>query len=298
MKRIKICALALSAGFILGGFAGCKKDSKEPDVTASEITETTLEHINVTSGSDDPEYAWPSEGGEVLDVSENPNPQGPAIEQSLTTDPTPVTIDPNIELDSAAQENANTFISNFAEVYFGDYDKKTSGKEQLFDFVYIHLKINSPDALSSAKKGDLSYETFTADKAREVILRYFSVSVSEDDCRKFSSPPDSFGDNAQGPYYENGRIWYNSGAGENYGIIAVVDSAISNSDGTVSFFFTIYSIDPATYADLSISGLKAYYKLTPAKADSDKTLTKVRSGSAVVSIEQSGRFSLVSYKTF
>ena len=118
-------------------------------------------------------------------------------------------------------------------------------------------------------------------------------ALSEDELKKLPAPAAG----EQGPFYENGKIWYPTADGENYNLIAVVDSATSNSDGTFTFYFTVYSIDWDTYSNFKEGDIKKYYKLTSAKAASDKTLTKATSGTAKVGVGQSGNYFLLVYNT-
>ena len=61
--------------------------------------------------------------------------------------------------------------------------------------------------------------------------------------------------------------------------------------------FTVYSIDWDTYSNFKEGDIKKYYKLTSAKAASDKTLTKATSGTAKVGVGQSGNYFLLVYNT-
>ena len=46
-----------------------------------------------------------------------------------------------------------------------------------------------------------------------------------------------------------------------------------------------------------LDGYTYKYKMTPAMAESDNTLSKVKTGSAVAGVGQSGEYYLISYKT-
>ena len=276
MKRTKICVLALGAVMALCSFTGCGKETKTSESSSDTTPSETLEHIEVTGGSGDP--AQPEA---VVVPDEYMAKSEQAIDEVVTE---------TFMLNDEAQEYCNTYVSNFAETYFSDYDKGYSSTDQLLDVAYIHIKINSPDSMSTVKKGDLTYEVFTSEKAVNVVNKYFSIYFTEDECKTLAAPPSTYGDMAAGPYYEDGKIWYQSASGENYSRIAIVDTVDNNMDGTLTLKFTIYSVD-------TNSGLKAYYKMTPEKARSDNTLTKVTSGAAVVDVGQSGQYYLISYKT-
>lgn len=274
MKRTKICALALSSCLALGAFAGCNKNTSGSSAPAtSDATTTTLDSIVFTDAETDPTEPAPVIEPSVI------SPEGETIVFS-----------------GEEQKNANTFVSNFAEIYFENFDKSTAGIERYLDFVLIHFTVNANSKLKVEKKGDLSYETFTFEDAQSSIGKYFSYLLNKEDCEKLSAPPSTYGDQPAGPYYADGKIWYQSGAGESYNRIAIVDFATNNGDGTMILNFTIYSIDLDVYNKLDANGLKEYYKLTPDKAKADKTLTVVTTGTAKVSVGQTS-YSLISYKT-
>lgn len=278
MKKIKTYAICLCACLGLGCFAGCSTTgSPEPAVTnKSEVTSS--ENVVDTS------------------VSESSEETNALSDPSLDTEP-----DGNDEyvyvLEDIDQEYVNTFISNFVESYFYDYDREYATAERILDFAHIHLKINSRDSISYARKGEISYETFTLDKARSIAAKYFGILLDDDECMSLPNPPDSFGDQPAGPYYEDGKIWYQAADGESYNLIGIANSITNNGDGTLTISYTVYSIDWDTYSQIDNNELKAYYKMTPAMAEADNTLSKVKTGSAVVGVSQSGDYYLISYKT-
>ena len=120
--------------------------------------------------------------------------------------------------------------------------------------------------------------------------------MKDEDCQKLSAPPSTYGDQPSGPYYADGKIWYQLGGGDTYNLIGIVNSAKNNGDGTMTLNFTIYQIDLATFEKLDSAGLKEYYKLTPEKAAANKTLTKVKTGTAKVGVGQTSYY-MLSYKT-
>ena len=181
----------------------------------------------------------------------------------------------------------------YADYFFGDFDAGNINTKQLLNFAHIHYKINARDKIKYENKGNSSFETFAYKDASTTVGRYFGIGLSEDELKKLPAPAAG----EQGPFYENGKIWYPTADGENYNLIAVVDSATSNSDGTFTFNFTVYSIDWNTYSNFKEGDIKKYYKLTSAKAASDKTLTKATSGTAKVGVGQSGNYFLLVYNT-
>ena len=61
-----------------------------------------------------------------------------------------------------------------------------------------------------------------------------------------------------GPYYEDSKIWtiLSDGDLNPFREIAVVDYAKNNDDGTMTLYFTIYSIDYDTFKNLSFDDVK------------------------------------------
>lgn len=293
MKRVKICALALSACLAAGALAGCKKteETTEPSGSALDtVTSGSSSEIPASDSSSDTAQS------EISSEASSEDTSASSESKSATSDTQATSGDnSNVALDADQQEYANTFITNFAEQFFWDFDSSTAELDRYMDFVYIHLKINAQSEVSTAKNGDVSYEMFSAEKAQAVIGKYFGKGVKDEDIKKLHTPPEAYGDSAAGPYYKDGKIWYQPGAGESYNRIGIVEAIKNNGDGTLTLKFTVYEIDLDTFATLNSSGLKEYYKLTPAKASMDKTLKKVSYGSAVVDVSQSGTYLLKSY---
>lgn len=293
MKRVKICALALSACLAAGAFAGCKKTEETTEPSGSALDTVTSESSSEAETAESTSQVVTSESSSEA-ASEDTSASS---ESKVTSGDTQATSgdNSNVPLDADQQEYANTFITNFAEQFFWDFDSSTAELDRYMDFVYIHLKINAQSEVSTAKNGDVSYEMFSAEKAQAVIGKYFGKGVKDEDIKKLHTPPEAYGDSAAGPYYKDGKIWYQPGAGESYNRIGIVEAIKNNGDGTLTLKFTVYEIDLDTFATLNSSGLKEYYKLTPAKASMDKTLKKVSYGSAVVDVSQSGTYLLKSY---
>lgn len=302
MKRIKICALALSSCVALGVLAGCNNVTPSETGAPSSSEATASESIQPIVFPTDSDDTKATEVPTVTEVTEATEVTAETEETTKATNPTKATSKATssyevIVFSGDEQTRANTFISNFAETYFPNYDRSTATLETYLDFVHMHLKINSDKSIKYDKKGELSFETFTVETAQSVIGKYFTYYLKDSDAKGLHTPPDAYGDHYAGPYYEDGRIWYQGGAGESYTLIGIVDFASNNGDGTLTLSFTIYSIDLDTYNKLDSNGLKAYYKLTPDKAKKDKTLTKVKTGVAKVDVGQSGSYLLINYKT-
>lgn len=294
MERVKICALALSACLAAGSVAGCKKTEETTEPSGS-VLETVTSESSVESESSVSTSETASSESSSEATSEDTSAS--SSESKSTSGDTQATGGDSsiITLDAEKQEYANTFITNFVEQYFWDFDGPSASIDRYMDFVHIHLKINSPDSVTDVKNGDITFETFSVEKAQTVIGKYFGVALKDEDCKNLSAPPTSYGEFAAGPYYSGGKIWYQAGSGESYNQIGIVDAITNNGDGTLTLKFTIYAIDLDTYSTLDSNGLKAYYKLTPAKASMDKTLSKVSYGTAVVDVSQSGTYLLKSY---
>ena len=285
MKKTKISLICLSACMVLGGFAGCRTNGNTDPTGTSGSDVTPTESVVDTSAS-----ASSEETSAVTETSASSQDTEPESSVENTDENTYV-------IEDFDQEYANTFITNFVEVFFYDYSRDTADTERILDFAHIHIKINARDSITYAKKGDLSYETFTFDKASSVASKYFGILLSEDECKKLPAPPSTYGDQPAGPFYEDGKIWYEAADGESHNLIGIVNSVTNNTDGTETIDFTIYSIELETYWQLDSSGMKKYYQMTPAKADADKTLTKVKTGRAVVGVGQTATYYLISYKT-
>ena len=264
MKNVKICALALSAGFMLCSTAGCFKKNVPPVSSSLAVTATSSSETT----------AAPSESEKASE------PEG-----SLGS----------IELDAQRQEYANGFITTFARQYISKFDAANAGIEQYADFAHIYFVINGYKQISNQKKGDLSFEVFSFADANGIVAKYFGVLLKEEDCKKLPAPPSTYGDQPAGPFFEDGKFWYEAAGGETYNILAVVDSCKNNGDGTQTLYFTVYMVDSEEYSN--DEGFKKYLKLTPSEAKNDKTLKKSATGIATVDIAESGDYLMKYYRS-
>ena len=288
MKRTKIISLSLGCLIALGAFAGCSTTSgtegttKASEAVTSEATSETTVLSAVTAETS--ATASVEESSVISETSDTPV----IVEAS----------DDKIVLsDDGRQAYVNEFISKFVEQYFWDYERDYDNVEQRLDFVHIYLRINSWTSIGYEQKGDVSFETFSVEQAQEIVRRFFGVLLKEEDIKAYSVPPSTYGDQPAGPYYEDGKIWYEAAYGEGYNQIGIVDSAFNNGDGTITLEFTIYSIAMETFWDLDSDDIKAYYRMTPDEAANDNTLSMVRTGRAVAGVAQSGEYYLISYDT-
>ena len=277
-RLVKLITISAGACLLLGSLAGCKP-AEEPEEAAA----ASEAHEEAEAETEAPQASVATSESETSEAAESSDD---------------FVIEPEyLELDSEEQTYANKYITNFVEQYFFDFDRDSATAEQLLGFVHIHLKINAYDQISYETKGDITFETFTVDKSIKVISKYFAVYFTEEDCKALPAPPTDYGDQPAGPFYEDGKIWYEAADGESYNLIGIVDSVLNNTDGTLTIEFTIYSIDYEVYSGLDMDGIAAYYSMTPEQAAADSTLTQVKTGTAVVTIAQSGDYSLISYST-
>lgn len=313
MKRFKISALLLSTCLALGALAGCsqasapapgnggdsaKADSMTAAVTnesetvrsvqvegvASEISEVVSDDAKDTSASGATDSSAPSD----TTPSESSATGSSAPDASAPDSSAPA--DENIDSELARQTYANTFVSAFAEQNISEIDIYNVSNEDLTDFVRILLKFHSTDLISYEPKGEMLFETFELSTAHDVIRDYFGVFITDLFTDRFAAPPEAHGDQPAGPYYEDGKIWYEAYDVEFTNRFAVVDSFTNNDDGTLTLTFTVYEAGPD--ADLA-----ACYSLTPEEAAADSTLNIVTKGSAIVSVGQSGAYYMNYYKT-
>ncbi|MBO4580440.1 MAG: hypothetical protein J5715_09835 [Clostridiales bacterium] len=331
MKRFKILALMLALCLMAGSSTACSGGNDPVEIsvntTVTEATTASSEETSASAGSSETtettesdtssessgteetketsETSASSETSESAETSEDTKATEPSEDTVVTepsedtknTEPTEVGND-KIVYSGDDQKYVNTFITNFVESFFPNYDRdKEENVEKLLDFVHIHLKINSQKSIEYKKNGDLTFETFTFEKAQETVGKYFSYLLKEEDCKKFNEPPKAYGDQPAGPFYKDGRVWFEAADGESYNKIGIVDYADNNTDGTLTLHFTVYAIDIQTYWDLDDAGIRKYYKLSPDKAKKDKTLEKVGTGEAKVDVGQSGKYFLITYST-
>lgn len=315
MKRYKILALMLALCLMAGSVASCSggKDPADISVTTAEATVDLTEDTSASSESteatesSDTETSESETSKETSESSEDTKATDP--EESKDTEPSedsePTNVEPDkITFEGESQTYANTFMTNFVEQWFyydreDKFDVKTAKVEDVLRFAAMHLNINSPKEFKGETKGECSYETISVDKACDVIGKYMMYALNEDDCKTLPAPAENYADKEPsywGPYYEDGKVWFEMGAGEAYTNIAVVDYGKSNEDGNMTLVFTIYAIDFDVLNDLTLDELKEYYKISPEKAASDKTLTKKGVGVAEVSVGQSGKYFLNTYK--
>ena len=156
MRKTKICALALCACMALGVFAAC-------DDTNSTTTTTTTESSASDSSTEAP-----------IVFTDEP---------TLATESVKATAE-KVVFEGDSQINANTFITNFTEIYFPDYSKETATLEQYLNFAHIHFKVNSYDKIKYEILDGADFETIAFADVLSTVGKYFSVGISEDECKR------------------------------------------------------------------------------------------------------------------
>ncbi len=287
MKRIELIALSVVSGILLSSVSACS-----PKNVAERTQEPTLDPV-VISGTG----SLPAGTSEI--------PAGSVV-TAQTED-----ISDRVYFSGETQRYANTFITNFAEQYFytkfvfscgedpGVFDAGNADIYDVMTFVCLHVYHNDRNAFANERKGDCDYLTISFDKAAEVSGRYMNYMLKKEDCEKLSAPSGVKSNQGFGPYYEDSKIWIvlSDSDLEPFRDIAVVDYAKNNDDGTMTLYFTIYSIDYDTFKDLSFDDIRKYYDLTPSEAQTEKTVLRQLTGVANVSVTQSGKYRLNTYET-
>ena len=292
MKRIKTIALALTACIVLPTVSACSL-KKAPESTPADQADhvITISPEQTTAASGSPEETAESTAKEVSEKTEDTAGR--------------------ITFSGETQKYANTFLTNFAEQYFytkfvfnggenpGVFDVKNADVKDVMTFVCLHVYHNDRGAYKNTKKGNCNYLTISFEKAAEVCGRYFNYTLKKEACKKLGTPSGDKGNQGFGPYYADDKIWtvLKDGDLNPFRDIAVVDYAKANDDGTMTLYFTIYSIDYEVFNKLKGDDIKKYYALTPSEAKKDEKLIGGVTGIANVSITQSGKYRLNTYET-
>lgn len=280
MKRYKLSTIVLSTCLALGALAGCSQGSVPaagtmPDRATPHESEGVASEISaIIYDAEDPEDAAA---------------EAPADEDSFSGNYTDSVGGEYADPDADRQIYANAFVSAFAEQNISEMDTENLTVEEYLDFVHIYLKNQATDLISYEPKGEMLYETFTLASAHEVIKVFFGFFTSDVFGSGLEAPPEAHGDQPAGPFYEDGRFWYEACDTEGCNRFAIVDSYTVNEDGTVTLVFTVYEAGPN-------DSLYECYRLTPEEAAADSTINIVTNGSATVRINQSGEYSLIYYK--
>ncbi|MBE7073333.1 MAG: hypothetical protein E7383_11425 [Ruminococcaceae bacterium] len=280
MKRFKLSTIVLSACLALSALAGCSQGSAPaagtmPDRATPHESEGVASEISaIIYEAEDPEDAAA---------------EAPADEDSFSGNYTDSVDGEYADPDADRQIYANAFVSAFAEQNISEMDTENLTVEEYLDFVRIYLKTHATDLISYEPKGEMLFETFTPASAHEVIKVFFGFFTSDVFGSGLEAPSEAHGDQPAGPFYEDGRFWYEACDTEDSNRFAIVDSYTVNEDGTMTLGFTVYEAGPN-------DSLYECYRLSPEEAAADSTINIVTNGTATVRINQSGEYSLIYYK--
>ena len=280
MKRFKLSTIVLSACLALSALAGCSQGSAP---AAGTIPDRAKPHESEGVASEISANIYDAEDPEDAAA------EAPADEDSFSGNYTDSVDGEYADPDADRQIYANAFVSAFAEQNISEMDTENLTVEEYLDFVHIYLKNQATDLISYEPKGEMLFETFTLASAHEVIKVFFGFFTSDVLGSGLEAPPEAHGDQPAGPFYENGRFWYEASDTEGCNRFAIVDSYTVNEDGTVTLGFTVYEAGPN-------DNLYECYRLSPEEAAADSTINIVTNGSATVRINQSGEYSLIYYK--
>ena len=249
---ILILALLSGCGIFQNGKSSCLGSAKEkesiPETTTQEMT---TEEVTTKEAATEPTT---SSGGIV------------------SGDGAEVTIDAN------TQYEANIFLSNFVEQYdFTDFNIYTYGGPPVINFAHRFAKINDGGAISY----DSLYEVITLEYVQGVLDRFFGLTISAPDYLDLPAPTYTFDSSFHGPYYKDGKFYYDAADGATYTKFAVVYKILNFADGHQEMAFRIYDrLDFDTVGGLAVSD--AHYHLTLAEAEANPNLLNVGNGYAYV----------------
>lgn len=279
MNRFKLSTIVLSTCLAMSALAGCSQGSAPaagtmPDRATPHESEGVASEISaIIYDAEDPEDAA----------------EAPSDEDSFSDNYTDSVDGEYVDPDADRQIYANAFVSAFAEQNISEMDTENLTVEEYLDFVRIYLKTHATDLISYEPKGEMLFETFTPASAHEVIKVFFGFFTSDVFGSGLEAPSEAHGDQPAGPFYEDGRFWYEACDTEDSNRFAIVDSYTVNEDGTMTLGFTVYEAGPN-------DSLYECYRLSPEEAAADSTINIVTNGSATVRINQSGEYSLIYYK--
>lgn len=174
------------------------------------------------------------------------------------------------------QKEANLFLSNFAEQYFGDYYETDDEAmiSQVVDFAHIWCKINDRSAISYNELDGSVYEVMTLDQVNAVVNRFFPYRIGTFAAESLYSPTEH-------SFFRDGLFYYLAADGENYNRIAVADAMTLMSDETYFLDFTVYEIDWDTFFGFRDGIPRSYYEMTADQAGQAPELTPVAEGTAL-----------------
>ena len=250
------------------------------------------------------------ETGEAA-FSEEPKPETAASTAEPTQpvesteeylEPQPLSEDLTGSYSAEDWQRINTFLSNFSEVFFLEYDvfnERMDAAEAMQDefgliqFGYLHFKINDPSKISS----DGGYYVIRRADMDKCLTRFFGHTVPTG--TKSRTYAGQYGDFTETVEYKNDAYWFPAADGESYNQLTVVSRVMKTARGTYYVEFNVYALDLEDYFDHGLTA--ADYRMTAVDALLDERLTYAYSGVAELRDYQSctyRSYQLVDYEIF
>ncbi len=221
-----------------------------------------------------------------------PEPEPAPVESTEEQpEPQPVSDDLTGSFSRDDWKRVNTFLSNFSEVFFVEYDtfsERMDPDETLKDefemirFGYLHLKINDSSKISS----DGSHYIVKRSDMDKCLNRFFGHTVPAG--TKTRTYAGQYGDITETAEYRNNAYYFEAADGDAYNQFTVVNRFMKTAHGTWYVEFNVYSLDYEVYFDTGLNG--KYYEMTAAEALLDENLTYEYSGWAELTDYQSGTY--------
>ena len=227
----------------------------------------------------EPEEPEPEETEPI--ITEPPRTEPAQTEPAPTEPPKPEAEDLTKNYSREDWKKINTFLSNFSEVYFGDYERDDTGNEyELLQYGYLHLKINSP----SKVKYTNGYYKVTKTEMDKCLNRFFGHTVPTGEYW-YIDEDYGYQDLIS---YRNDGAYFTAGEGEAYNYLSVVYRVEATDRGTYLAYFDVYELDIEEYFDQGMSS--KYYSMTHSEAENASNLLKWYSGVAEVKDYDGGSF--------
>lgn len=242
-------------------------------------------------------------------IEPDPQPQDPAeieTDPAASTEqwlePQPVSDDLTKDYSREDWKRINTFLSNFSEVFYVEYDvfgERMSMEEAMQDayemlkFGYLHLKIND----SSKVKSDGSHYIVSRTDMDKCLTRFFGHTVPA--ATRSRTYATQYGDYTETAEYKNNAYYFPAADGESYNQFTVVNRVMKTASGTYYVEFNVYALDIETFFNTGLTG--SYYQMTASEALLDEHLEYQYSGTAEVTDYQSGTYrsyQLVNYRIY
>lgn len=191
-----------------------------------------------------------------------------------------------VALTPELQQQANRFLTRFAEQGITYLDKSGADAYSLVSFAHLYYKINDSDAFVYQSLNDESYETLTKDQVNQVLLKMMNQTVEVTDGTDFTALR---GDNyAVHEMFRDGRYWFPAADGDMHSQFAVCEQIEDNGDGTWTLHYRAY--DFMGPMEMSTEQKDALSCLTVRQAEADDEHILVMSGAAVVQLDNASDF--------